>query len=310
MCQRIKETFVINLEKSKHRWASIQSNFKHHFPYAFTRWNAVYGAGLSKDDMQSKVGSFCRTTLCTPGMIGCHLSHQALWHYIWEKYQNDYTKRKANHTWFLIFEDDLKLAPEFCMHVKNIYEDLDSWFRVHDSKRFPHYIHLGCQVGCRLHRISKHLYFSPFLINTTAYMVSLSGVKILLDTIPKKVHYHVDFMLTATNVLTGKLNYYVAPNNAILASPESKTSTVSVSTHYTFPKLLPWLLESTIEKLQTHSHLHVIWDTTLFRIGNIYFNLSFLYLTIILILFAYLKWIWVILCIFLIEFAWFISAKI
>jgi GR25 family glycosyltransferase involved in LPS biosynthesis len=72
------KVFVINLDESKERWNRIHQNLNT-FGVPHERFSGVNGRLLDEGTKKKYVSSLCRSLTCTPGMIGCALSHMFLW---------------------------------------------------------------------------------------------------------------------------------------------------------------------------------------------------------------------------------------
>merc|ERR1712224_714859 len=77
------------------------------------RFVAVDGLQLTKEQMQQKVQQRA-SWFCTPGMIGCFLSHRRAW------------ERVCNESLDLaiVFEDDVRLFPDFAKSLQRLLDEL------------------------------------------------------------------------------------------------------------------------------------------------------------------------------------------
>ncbi len=96
---------VVNLERSKDRWAVMQSELQR-FGVAYERVEAVDGYALSPEEMESIVpplNSLAKIDFAGclfPGEVGCFLSHRKCWKRLVDSAEN----------WGLILEDDIELS--------------------------------------------------------------------------------------------------------------------------------------------------------------------------------------------------------
>ena len=79
---------IINLDRDTERWRNIQRQFQGGVKSAekknIHRLPAVYGKALSPKDLQTNATLLARA-FCTPGMIGCYLSHRTFWQSVAEE---------------------------------------------------------------------------------------------------------------------------------------------------------------------------------------------------------------------------------
>ncbi|CAE8612195.1 unnamed protein product, partial [Polarella glacialis] len=104
--------WVINLDKSVDRWEQCLKEFATEHVHA-ERFPATYGKTLPKDELKEKVTFGCRY-FCTPGMIGCFLSHRR----IWERALSE------GHAAVVALEDDVVLYPNFNKRLTSILSEL------------------------------------------------------------------------------------------------------------------------------------------------------------------------------------------
>src|SRR3990172_1806085 len=106
--------YVINLDKDKERLHKITENFKK-YNLKFNRFPAVYGKNLSKNELEEGTTPLCRSILCNFGVVGCALSHKALWKKLVDDIYNDY---------YVILEDDATIDNKFVNIIPKIEEKL------------------------------------------------------------------------------------------------------------------------------------------------------------------------------------------
>ena len=76
----IEQIYVVNLKHRKDRWNKIQQAFNN-TGLKLTKWDAIYGKTLSDEQINNITSKFCYY-FCSPGMIGCWMSHYLLWQFI------------------------------------------------------------------------------------------------------------------------------------------------------------------------------------------------------------------------------------
>ncbi|MEB3201788.1 MAG: glycosyltransferase family 25 protein [Synechococcus sp.] len=272
----LADTYVINLDHCTKRMASIKRDLQQH-GIPFKRWSAVNGKR-----MVHKASALCRTFLCSPGMIGCYLSHYTLWQHI----DMEYTCKKNNpaKTWFLIFEDDTRLSAHFEDTMFKLKQDLQQWQHVHAP--YPELIHLGCPFCAFGHPpITNVLSRGGVMTYTMGYMVSLTGIKKLLMHMPKQPVYHVDVAMSLHAVK--HMAYYVS--KPCVYTFDNYVSTVSSNSS---PILLKLLLNALLRAFNKENSLvSVSWNVTLFHVGHTQINgLIFVYMILIGFLARHRHW--------------------
>ena len=105
---KINKIYVINLKHNKNKWKEIQKAFKN-TPLKLNRFDAIYGKNLTDEEIKKVTTNFCYY-FCSPGMIGCWLSHYKIWQQI----------IKNNEDNVLILEDDAYPTENFNKRLKEI----------------------------------------------------------------------------------------------------------------------------------------------------------------------------------------------
>lgn len=155
---------------------------------------------------------------CTPGQIGCALSHKKIWRQIVE-----------NQTPIsIIMEDDVYFNPDF----RNILNKI-----IFQAPKGWDIIYLGCLGACDpLNRydlfnrvlsitsnsipISENLFIPSFPLGLHCYMLSLNGAIKLLKFIPK-IWQHLDYSISS---IKSKLNMYASNPPIAFTIAETTTS--------------------------------------------------------------------------------------
>ncbi|KAL7554255.1 hypothetical protein ACHAWF_017702 [Thalassiosira exigua] len=109
---------IINLDRDTKRWRKISQHliFNGIADQSIRRYSAVDGNVLSQEDLQQNATLLTRL-LCTPGMIGCYLSHRNLWAKVY---------RETRHEFQLILEDDVETCDNFPEKVTELIEELQA----------------------------------------------------------------------------------------------------------------------------------------------------------------------------------------
>src|ERR1700730_7540074 len=95
--------YVINLDRSKKRLENVTKSLNE-FNIKFKRFSAVDGKKLSEEIINNNASFLCRTLLCNHAIVGCGLSHMALWNQL----VND-----RNNSYYIILEDDVTIDDNF-----------------------------------------------------------------------------------------------------------------------------------------------------------------------------------------------------
>lgn len=218
---------------------------------SFERWEAVNG----KDVGMSQSNVICRNYTCTNGMIGCYMSHIALWRHL--------LQRNASG-WFLVCEDDSLLTKEAIKNISSMFSEMRAWPANHP---YPEMINLSCTALCKYKRITKSI-FLPLSVNGTAcYLISVNGIKNALSILDRPIITHIDNTLLI-NLLIGKnLSYYATYN--FIKNSDGFQSTVSTGS---FPRLEADILNSLLGIFLQNNHLHIIYESTFVGNNRITFN--------------------------------------
>lgn len=172
------DILFINMEKDVDRYNKITSQLSSLKNFKLTKINGVNGRNIDKND--KNLSWFC-SNFCTPGMIGCFMSHFKAWNHI----VNNNIKEA------IIFEDDIILDKKF----------EEKFFKY--KKHFPKnsdIILLGCTLGCQQNNLMTLIqYFHiPILGFNTKYYTN---------------YYDNNYIIPPLN-FTGLYSYYITQNSA------------------------------------------------------------------------------------------------
>eukprot|EP00443_Scrippsiella_acuminata_P015749 CAMPEP_0115295842 /NCGR_PEP_ID=MMETSP0270-20121206/66927_1 /TAXON_ID=71861 /ORGANISM="Scrippsiella trochoidea, Strain CCMP3099" /LENGTH=455 /DNA_ID=CAMNT_0002713453 /DNA_START=60 /DNA_END=1427 /DNA_ORIENTATION=- len=235
--------WVINLDKSTDRWHKCSTGLASRGVDSVERFPATYGKELSEEELMEQATFGCRT-FCTPGMIGCFLSHRRIWERVVAE----------NQPAVVVLEDDAIVFPNFNSNLRGLLDELpEDWDVcllgavgcVARGREALHMKLFALGVGGwraspgRTRSVSPRL-FVPFKpAGTHAYIVSRQGAAKLLERLPR-ARYHVD--LSAWSLQD--LNLYAAKD--FLATQDfDETSTVSKEGASRTQRFLRWCLELT-----------------------------------------------------------------
>lgn len=185
------------------------------------RMVGVNGATLSPTDMKQGVDRWCQT-FCSPGMIGCGLSHIACWKAV--------VDRELDCA--LVLEDDAVLVPNFREHMMAALKDIPDDF---------HVLVLGCfQCSPLVQRLVRfgatpdHPRKLEYFGGTHAYIVSNEGARYLLEQTAGTVSYHIDMQMHRTP----GLRLYGVPRDLAFQNGTDTSSNVALG----YPNALNALL--------------------------------------------------------------------
>jgi GR25 family glycosyltransferase involved in LPS biosynthesis len=261
-------TYVINMDRSADRWRAVAAECEREGVRA-TRLRAVDGSRLSPRDAR-RVTPSCRH-LCTPGTIGCALSHMKAWDLV----------ARRRHGLALVMEDDVRLVPGFAERVRGVLADMPADADV---------LLLGCGGLCSsspysamevaqkglvsvtvpflLRKYQKttsagpHRIFVPELFTGThCYVVTRRGAAKLRKLHPR-AWFHVDIAMGSL----GSLNVYAT--DPALAFQSAEDSTIA---NFHFPKTLNSLLARV--KTEKNGTLAYSMSVPLVRVAGVDVNL-------------------------------------
>jgi GR25 family glycosyltransferase involved in LPS biosynthesis len=223
---------VINLDKDTARWeVLVQRLTASGVPQtAIHRLPAVYGINLSKQDLASKA-TFKARLFCTPGMIGCYLSHVKFWEKV----------RSESVPYQLVLEDDAIVSPNFHQRAQQMIDELqdnpktrDSWdvlllgafSCVHPEKRYGVFRGQAFLLGGgrQPRRITSHIHIPHRPLGTHAYILSQRGARKLLQ-LASRATWHVDCVIWGIR----ELDLFLCDPMLVFQDAESPSSVGAVT---------------------------------------------------------------------------------
>jgi len=197
--------WVVNLDKSRHRWERCTQELAAQNVVA-ERFPATLGKALSPEELEANT-TFGARYFCTPGMIGCFMSHMRIWQKVVDE----------NLPAVVVLEDDIVLYPKFNERLGSLLGELPADWDVcllgavgciaSEVEALPMKIY-GLVIGGtrpspgKTRSVSEQVFVPYRPAGTHAYVVSQKGAQTLLRECPK-ARYHVD--LTAWSVKPLKL---------------------------------------------------------------------------------------------------------
>ena len=208
------KTFVINMDRDTDRLRRLRAHFKDvGVPLdSVSRFRAV--DGRRDDEVAGDVTPWCAYA-CTASMKGCALSHLRLWKHCLD----------MGYERVLIFEDDVRLDPDWLKMTENALCELETYDAAWDVLLLGSLLAgpRGTLTQCTK-TVSKPRVFG----GTHAYVVSARGLRNLVDTIPK-VAWHIDVQMGA-QAFQGNLRVYMVSPGVAHQTGMGDTSMVSGGT--------------------------------------------------------------------------------
>jgi GR25 family glycosyltransferase involved in LPS biosynthesis len=253
---------VINVRKDVERWHRVVQEFElKGIPIdQIQRLEAVDGKALSEEELKENASSGARL-FCTPGTIGCYISHRNFWE----------QTLQGEEPYQIIFEDDVVLVDDFynlaLQRVAELEEAVgpDSWDVlllgglgcVNPNRRYGSYnIPAFVSGGRRTPRmISEHVHIPKRPFGTHAYVLSKRGAEKLLR-LAWKATYHVDCVIWGMK----ELDLFIS--HPLLVYQDSSPSTVGAIT--SGPET--WIPSSIKMDDYTKMSLEWVWNEAIIRI--------------------------------------------
>lgn len=257
-------TFIINMDtpNGRVRWRRIQEQCRTELGQC-ERVPGVNGALMTHADVEKAVGPMCRR-VCTPGMVGCGLSHMRCWRMV---VQRDLPMA-------LVLEDDVTLVPRFRHRVQRVLQHAPAGW---------HIVTLGCfMCGQRYQRaLGRAALFDNGVVRemrvfggSHAYLVSQAGARHLLATAPI-VRYHIDMQMSLT---TGLRLYGVHDDLAFQGSASDTSALVSID--------FPTFVNNVLSKMKDSKGVGLDFyaNTVVTRVGS--YNTHVIVTPLVLVFFA------------------------
>jgi GR25 family glycosyltransferase involved in LPS biosynthesis len=203
----IGHVYVINLDKDTGRMERIRENLSK-YGIRYERFPAVYGKALPMETIQQHASWACRTFTCNRSIVGCAMSHRALWERI---------SRGKEGVWHMVLEDDASFHDGSLGLLREMGDYIQS------SGVTDAYINLSCatpcEIGCRNPPFAQQRSDEPlspgfFAVGMTGYLLTPKAARVLLRNNPK-IHYHIDAQAAVTSLLAGGTPYLVARDKVV-----------------------------------------------------------------------------------------------
>ena len=174
---------VINLKQDTNRWETVTKELvSKGVPLdCIQRLVAVYGKELSEQSLRRNVSPVARR-FCTPGIIGCYLSHRTFW----------LKTATEDAPYQIVVEDDVIVADDFLQKLQDILDELenDDWdvlllgalgcVHPEGKQGFNRISAMVAGGGRKRKHVSRHAHVPRRPFGTHAYVLSKRGARKLL----------------------------------------------------------------------------------------------------------------------------------
>lgn len=237
----VPPVWVVNLDKSVERWRKSSEELESNGIVA-ERFSATLGKAMTDAELEENA-TFGARYFCTPGMIGCFMSHLRIWRRVVEE----------GHPAVVALEDDVVvLHSDFNSRLQTLLKELpDDWdvcllgaVGCICSDKEPFYMKLyglitggGRASPGKTRSISPNLFVPYRPAGTHAYMVSQKGAAKLAKLLPK-ARYHVDLAAWSLK----ELNLYAAKDQLATQRFDDDTTVSKQGAPWT-KRFLRWSLD-------------------------------------------------------------------
>ena len=173
------------MDKSQDRWERISKELDD-LKMNYERFSAIEGKKLREDEIEAKTTFAVRNFLCSYSVLGCALSHLA----VWEKIANGSDK------FVCIAEDDATFLEPFPAFLEEIDE-------IYDKTHFDVINLYGDFIpsGKTVYKNKNYSLVNPiFCLSLCCYIVSKDGARKMVDKINGKIRFQVDSYVAFLNL--------------------------------------------------------------------------------------------------------------
>ena len=188
--------------------------------------HGVDGRAIQPEILPEIATPLC-ATFCTPGMVGCAMSHVTCW--------REVVRRKLSHA--LILEDDAIFVPHFARKLDEAMRSAPPDFHILLAGCFlcADYMQRMCHGGCLPIEGPQNMRNVGIFAGTHAYIVTQEGAQFLLRHIPP-IKGHIDMQMS---MLDGLRVY--RPQQLLAVQEDMATSSIA---KFGFPGTLNGILAS------------------------------------------------------------------
>ena len=170
--------------------------------------------------------------ILSKGCIGCALSHLS----VWKEFL------KTDEPYCIIFEDDLRIVPDFKNKLDNLIKNTPSDFDILSIGYFNtniNYIIISLISHILQYKTINDFIITPsYFLATHAYIVSRNGAEQLINSLDGFINNHIDVCINNT-IFTEKLNFYAAsPRIAFQTSCDGAYTIKSFNNTNYYPYIL------------------------------------------------------------------------
>ena len=225
----VDAVYVINLDRATTRMQYMAQELGRE-GLDFVRFSAVDGHKVAKSSLRGTDIDRTCTVACTPGVIGCALSHLDVWRLC----------AREGHGAALIMEDDVVMYPNFKERLDQalsaVPEDYDVLLLGHHRADGTTTGGIMASVARKPRRVNDTIVVPPMFYGMHCYVVSSKGARILAQM---QVAYQIDIQIA----LDTRIKLYATSSNLVKQRGTFKSTVSPVD----FPQTLNALL--TVQEL-------------------------------------------------------------
>ncbi len=175
-------TYIVNLKRRPDRKSNVEAIFKKYGIQNYSFFEAVDGKELQPSQELSRL--FAGNDFGNKrGVIGCALSHLALWMSLY----------RSEYPYYIIFEDDIRVPPSFTSD----YTNASKWFGKYDVLFLGYHIQKGHEQKIQQGKGEPiPLERSTFIGGTFGYVITKKGAEKLLIYIQQNgIKHGIDYLM-------------------------------------------------------------------------------------------------------------------
>lgn len=256
MSSLLGDVFVINLDSSPQRMRAMMASLEAVGVASHRRMPAVDGQRLSQRQVRENSTLACRSLLCSRSMIGCALSHAAVWRTI---------ASEDRPVWHVVMEDDTSFLPQTMAALRQLEPQVAGL----ETEAVVINLVPGAVTGGpsveTLSLVASPLRLLPrpmFMTSTACYLLTTAAARLLLACTRSKAHYHVDVVMyhCCPGLRVLRVDRDLFGNNG--AAPELSTNMSRLPVLPLLDGVLPprqrFMLRSTVLCLGTYVQLNTM----------------------------------------------------
>jgi GR25 family glycosyltransferase involved in LPS biosynthesis len=272
-------TFVISLQYPE----KLLCKLLHDHNIDATLFNAIDGQQVSNKIIEknfTKLYSY----FGPKSSIGCGLSHLNVWK----------TFLKSDKEYAVVFEDDIilenvqDLSNTIPRYIKKTPNDFDIlYLGSFGSENTPNFFTTAMyllNMRSTYHKINDHICKPQVALAMHSYVISKRGAAKLVKLLNGRIHNHIDYCIQ--NLYSkGLLNNYITTPRLLYQSSTNRLVSTNVSNMY------PILVNKILSNFYLDKYVKTSYITTVsvFRIGNLNFTISTIFIIILSLIFLYVE---------------------